>query len=213
MPEYHNLEAYARHAAAAPFSAGVERYRGVLRAIGCHDARVEAWLAGIRWEPGEGGFVYGGGHDPWVEFTAGGARLRAGPHLIGYASPAGDVWVQYGLLFETEDLQRGSSFGAWEYRDGIGRAVWSLMRRFGAAFPELGVFFTDEAQDGRAWEGVMQGSDARWQFDLAWIAPGGAGRFAPVPDSFYHEEIGGALALAPRSAWKEPPWREAVGEP
>lgn len=214
MPEYHNLQAYARLDAAG-LAGGVERYRGVLRAIGCYDADVAEWLARIRWEPGDGGFVYGGSHDPWVEFEAAGVRLRAGPHVIGYASSGGEVWVEYGLLFETEALQRGASLGAWEYRQGIGRAMWSLMRRFGATFPELGVFLTDEVQDGRPWEGLVEGTDGRWQFDLAWIPPANAGQFAPVPGSFFHEEIDRALALAPKAAWTQPPWRDhgSVAEP
>lgn len=209
MPEYHNLQAYARYDERT-FRAGLSRYRGVLQAIGCYDQRVEDWLARIEWDVSDNGFVYTGSHDPWVEFESAGMLLKAGPHVIGFTpevyAEADRAWVEYGLLFETEHLQYGSSFSAWEYKQGLDPAIWKLMQHFGCAFSELGVFFTDEAQDGEPFEGLVKGSDKRWQFDLAWVPVGNAALFTPVLKSFFHQEVDGALALAPKRAWKGPPW-------
>lgn len=208
MPEYHNLQAYARFDEAT-FDDILARYRAVLGDVGCMDARVEAWLGEVRWNA-HGGFVSGGTVEAGMEIESAGVRLLVRPHVIGFApgSLGADDggWMEYGLLFETERIERQAEPDRWTYRDGLGPALWALMERFGAAFPELGTFFTDEAQDGRPFEGFLRSTRDRWCFDLARISPAAAAAFAAEPPGFFRAEAGGALALARRRAWTEPPW-------
>jgi hypothetical protein len=209
MPEYHNLQAFARYHAET-FNEDLSRYRSVLQTIGCYDQSVEAWLTGIAWDVAENGFVYTGCHDPWVEFESAGMRLKAGPHVIGFtpqAYPSADApWIEFGLLFETQDLQTGASFSTWEYRPKIGSAIWNLMKHFGPAFSEVGVFLTDEAQDGQPLQGIVEDTDARWEFDLAWIPDSNARLFPPAADGFIRHRVPGATGVARRGVWTAPPW-------
>ncbi len=116
------------------------------------------------------------------------------------------------MLFETEDLQTGSSFSTWEYKPGLGPAIWNLMTHFGPSFSEVGIFFTDEAQDGQPLAGLVEDTEARWQFDLAWIPENNAARFPPRPDAFLQRRVPGGIGVARNGVWGDPPWH-APGSP
>jgi hypothetical protein len=215
MPEFHNLQCYTV-LDSRTLPDAISRFGAVLRACGVRDAHVEEYLRAVAWEEPEEGFVFSGQH-VWVEFESAGFPLRGAPHVIGYtrdAFPGQDHgWLEVGMLFETEDLQTGSSFSAWEYRPGLGPAIWNLMMHFGPAFSDLGVFFTDEAQDGQPLEGIVENTDARWQFDLAWIPETKAHLFPPRADAFIQHRVPGGMGVARTGAWSDPPWHASSPPP
>ena len=208
MPEFHNLQCYTV-LDRRTFRDTISRFETVLRTCGVRGARVEEYLRTAGWESPADEFVSTGNH-AWVEFASAGFHLRAAPHIVGYtpdAFPGQDRgWLEVGMLFETEDLQTGSSFSTWAYKPGLGPAIWNLMTHFGPAFSEVGIFFTDEAQDGQALEGLIEDSEARWQFDLAWIPENNAARFSQRPDAFIQRRVPGGVGIARKGAWSDPPW-------
>ena len=123
-----------------------------------------------------------------------------------FPSPASARPYACSYLLENEQLQHGSSFSRWEYKEGLGPALWLPIERLGRSFPEVGAFFTDEAQDGVPFEGLMGHSDQRWRFDLVWVSREQVAEFTLVPDSYYEKELAGGRALASMSAWPAPPW-------
>jgi hypothetical protein len=208
MPEFHNLQCYTG-LDSRTFRDAVSRFGAVLRACGVRDDRVDEYLRTVDGKEPAEGFVFTGRH-AWVEFESAGFHLRGAPHIVGYTPdvfPGQDRgWLEVGMLFETEDLQTGSSFSTWAYRPGLGAAIWNLMKHFGPAFSDVGVFFTDEAQDGQPLEGIVEDTDARWQFDLAWIPENIADRFPPRPDAFIRHPVSGGIGMARTDAWSDPPW-------
>lgn len=208
MAEFHNLQCYAVLDSRS-FPDVVSRFGAVLRACGVRDARVEEFLRTLAPERWEEGFSFTG-HHAWVEFASAEFPLRAAPHVLGYtpdAFPGQDRrWLEVGLLFETEELQTGSSFSTREYKPGLGSAIWNLMKHFGPAFGDIGVFFTDEAQDGRPLQGILDETSSRWEFDLAWIPEKNARLFLPIPDAFVPQSVPGGVGIARKAAWSDPPW-------
>jgi hypothetical protein len=208
MPEFHNLQCFTA-LDSRTFRDAISRFGAVLHACGIRNARVEEFLRTVHWEEPAEGFVFTG-HHAWVEFAADGFHLRGAPHILGFtpefAPGQGRAWLELGMLFETEELQTGSSFSTWEYKPGLGSAIWNLMTHFGPAFSEVGIFFTDEVQDGQPLEGIVEGTDARWQFDLAWIPESNAPLFPLRPDAFIHHRVPGGVGVARKAAWSDPPW-------
>jgi len=213
MPEFHNLQCYTV-VDSGTFRDAVSRFGAVLRACGVGDARVDEYLRTVTWEAPEQGFVFTG-HRVWVELVCAGFHLRGAPHIVGYTpdeSPGQSRgWLELGLLFETEALRAGSPFSTWEYRPGLGFAIWSLMELFGPAFSDVGTFFTNELQDGQPLEGIIEDTAARWQFDLAWIPENNVPLFPSRPGEFIQCRVPRGVGLARRSAWSDPPWKRPDG--
>ena len=214
MPEYHQIQVTVPYDEAR-FGETMARYVGALREIGCISPAVEAWAAGVRWEPSDGGFVYGGGMEHWLAFELAGGRFRAAPTVMGWnpeTYPASArSWVQLDLIFESAEIEDASEFPErLRFHPHLAAGLWSAVAAFARAFPEAGVFLTNEATDGEPWEGTIE-KDARkiWSFDLAVVQASQAAIYARVPDTHWSRADADFLAFADRRSWTQPPWEAA----
>jgi hypothetical protein len=219
MPPYVIVECYVP-CADAEVGKLTDRFRAFLYRLGFIENEPGFWDESMGWE--EDGWYGPGCHRPSVVsgLVVGGRELEARPCLGGYelvndSAPHGH-WMCVELGFETEGedqyLVSHSAFAQHgpvpTYVQGVGRALWRVMRAFAAEFPEWPVYCAFDGWEGEAWFALEGGKGELWSFDAAVAPHTFAERFAPLPDTYIAEAMPFGLALARRNVWISPPWRE-----
>jgi hypothetical protein len=221
MPEFLSVEAYS-HYPGETLSPFIGDSRQLLENFGYAGKDVEAWLTQIAWEPDGSGF--GSSLEPPAaleKVVVNGHTLFAKPIINGWAQESipqlQEAWVNLTLAFETQTRRQNldivNSFSAnyaqdHQYQPGVGKAVWSIMRRCTAIFPQTLVYFTNEAQTGESWNALLTGQEGIWEFEAALIPHSLVARFIPISDQFAHIYLPEEVGFARTTCWSVLPWEE-----
>lgn len=213
MTEYTQIQTYATYDR-DNFSELLDRYRDVLEGLGCAEEEVLEWLTDIQFPTGDDdsfGDIYAA---PFVLTPRGAASIECAGLSVSLYTVSGvpsvekqPSWLGLNLLFDSQAL-RPDAIEA--YQAGVGATVWRIMGELATAFREVGIYFTDEWQENRAWRAIAESVGDPWFFDLAIFPRALAERFESVPAGFQGTvtETGFGFALANR--WHKLPWVEAV---
>lgn len=213
MPEYHQVQVFVdlQRQSLAQVLPIIET---ALDQIGCLTPTTRHLVRSLVWPDTAESLVFVSDYDfPEGLLTLANQSLVVRPLIMGWAPevyPAlKNRWLELELLFESESLEDVSAFPAVSYRVGMIRAIASVMAQFAYPLPTEAVFLTNELQDGRAWEGQIEGdAQKRWDFELALIRPSLAQLYHPVPST--HQAIANPALnlydfalLARQSVWQD----------
>lgn len=169
MPELSNIQTYEK-IDSSNFRPTLDRFRNVLKRIGLWNEEIERAFDNFEWKIEDNGFVYSSitelGH-----FTSNLSGIKIRPLVMVY-TPAIDQtftgnWICCELLIEAEEL-RNLSDG--QFHNHTYDLIKSLTVEMQKEFKQLGIYFTDEAQDGSDFDGVRCNDQEKlWQFDYALI--------------------------------------------
>ncbi|RTQ44711.1 hypothetical protein EJV47_27345 [Hymenobacter gummosus] len=203
MPELHRLQ-LRLPVPDDGFEPVLTRFAGVLRGLGIWPAEVQQAFAGFHLRPAADGCIYS---------TAAGLDYYFSPLFPAPLRPHVWVWnaavvpelpgieLDLALLVETAALTL-IEHDRYHYRPGVQAAAQALARRLHAAFPQAGIYFTDEAQAGVDFDGLRYDDPAQlWQFDYALLPPAVAARY-PAPPPTHRLDAGPAYA----EAWYAARW-------
>ncbi|GHO44297.1 hypothetical protein [Ktedonospora formicarum] len=207
------IQAYATYTR-DNFDTLLERYRSALKDLGCHDQGVLQWLAELHWPQSEDdsfGDIYP------AEFTltptASITLVCTGIDVALYPDIGAPTleeepasWIGINLQFESETLQEEIHS---VYKSGIGGAIWHTLRTLAKAFPELGVYFTEEWQENRSWRSIVEEAGDPWAFELAIFPRKLAPFFESVPAGFDGTVTKEGFGFAQSNRWSIAPWTEA----
>ena len=209
MPEYHQIETYVDFAVSLDES--LDRCKQVFATLGWTDPSIGRWLDAVSWDVAEDGIVYSGANGPHIQVVVGKQPLDVRLMLLGWTpqiiprldSPC----IELAILFDTATIQDLSAWPEVRYKANVGLAVWQLMEQLSRQVMDYGVFFTDEAQDGKAWRELVQ-DDGRepWEFELAIVSQKFKARFLPVAGPYVAREMANQLWLGRLSSWDRMPW-------
>ncbi len=212
MPEYIQIQTYAK-CNEDTFTTLLKRYRDVLRQLGCEDRHVLTWLSTLSWPTSEDdmfGDIYA------APFTLSLDNMNditcAGSHVSVFSSSAAPsieelpTWLGLNLLFDSETLKNGKTD---MYYPGVGASIWQIMLELSVAFPEMGVYLTDEWQENRTWRVLTEGEGNPWAFDLAIFPRRLSHDFEPTPAEFEGTALEQAFGFALEKRWEMLPWTEA----
>lgn len=211
MPEYHQIQTCVE-LEKRDFSQVLSNYQILLASLNCLTDTIKNWLQTIPWEVADDGFVYTGcNNDLWVSLSSTKANLKLSPHLLGITPlifpQLKNNWVEVAFLIESESIDDLSHFPAVHYQPGVGPTVCQIMAKFAEVFPQSCIYFSDEAQDGNAWEGLIEGNrDKIWEFELASIPATHQSWYCSLSEKYFSSFFNSQLWLARKAVWQNPPW-------
>ena len=111
-----------------------------------------------------------------------------------------DNWMTCDLLIEAEDLRRG------EYFKKSYHVVEALTLEMFREFKQTGIYFTDETQDGRDFDGLRTNDQSElWQFDYAVIPLTLRHLYKDIPSTHEVIERDNALEIFYKERWNKSP--------
>ncbi|MCE5172527.1 hypothetical protein LQV63_24950 [Paenibacillus profundus] len=146
-----------------------------LNDFGIKDAEIISAFSGLEWEMDEDGAIYVSEGEVTKELMIAGQLIHIRPFVMGWTSKSykelQQSWLEVSLLLWTEEIVQ--CHFDYVLREEHRLVIWKLMNAF-SDFPiQAGVYFTNEATDGRPWEALMQNDlDNIWMFDAAIINKG-----------------------------------------
>ncbi|HLZ59145.1 MAG TPA: hypothetical protein VKR06_19550 [Ktedonosporobacter sp.] len=213
MPEYVQIQTYAT-CTARTFPEVLQQYKEAIERAGCKDQNVLNWLAQIKWPTSDDdgfGDIYAA---PFALTPAGVAGVECdGMEVSLYLNAAvpsleqPPSWVGFNLLFALETVKEHAIA---TYKAGVGGTLWLIMNELAGAFPEPGVYFTDEWQDNRSWRALTEHVGDPWQFDLAIFPRALANRFEMIPAGFQGTVVEHGFSFAQVNRWEKLPWLEVA---
>lgn len=210
MPEYHQIETYTTIKQDAKNYLAV--YKEFLHESGWLNSEIEEWLNRCVWSNSNDSFEYPG-LSPKIEVGLLSKSiniqfmfLRWTPEIIKNLP---HNCLRFDIVFETQlidDLSRNPEI---RYTKNAQKIIWDVMNQASKFFPEYGIFFTDEAQDGVAWASLVDKESAKsklWQFECAIISNETKEDFHLPNQDFFSKDTGNQLWLARKFVWDKPLW-------
>jgi hypothetical protein len=212
MPEYIQLQTYAT-CSPRTFEDNIDRYEELLEQLGCKDKQVYSWLSDLDWPHSDDdsfGDIYA------LPFVV--AETKAGPlqcealSVSLYTQSAAlsledpPTWLGFNLLFDSDMVHQEHST---LYISGFGGKIWAVMSEIASAFPEIGVYLTDEYQENQTWRALAENAGADpWVFDLGIFPRTLAAHFSEVPKGFQGTVLEKKFGFALQNRWPKLPWEE-----
>ena len=208
MPEYHQIETYAT--IKNDVRDNIATCKKFLQELGWLSSEIENWLNGFIWSVSDDGFVYAN-LSPKINIILLGESMDVQLMLLGWTSKIIESLpcscLGFEILLETEKIDDLSRHPEIRYKENFRKTVWDVMKKASKFYPEYGVFFTDEVQDGRTWESFFdKDSEKIWQFECAIIPSQTKQHFNLPNDNFFSKETEKQLWLARKFVWDEPLW-------
>jgi hypothetical protein len=208
MPEYHQIETYTR--IEQDISNHIAVCKDFLYELGLWNTEIENWLNGFVSYDSDDSF----GHSvlsPKMKIAIGDQPIDVQVMLslwtINTIKNLENDLLRFDVIFETQNIDDESRNPEIRYTEDAQKIVWNLMEKASKFFPEYGVFFTDEAQDGVSMESILSNvSKKLWQFECAIISNNIKERFALPNDDFFFKETENHLWLARKFVWDNPIW-------
>jgi hypothetical protein len=157
----------------------------------------------------DGRLVQPTAHSPRFNLVLGDRPVSVWWLLSGWVSPdVSAAWLTWQLMVDYESVHAGPD----GYRPGVLTDIWAIMAEISAQLPDAVIFWTDEVQDGVAWNAIAHADrTACWQFDLA-IIPAACGvLYEPPHPAFAQHGAGSAHWVAARYLG-QPPWAILTGK-
>ena len=205
MPELSNIQTYEK-INGLNFKPTLERFSKVLRNINLWNEAIEDAFKKFEWKIEENGFVYFPTEHLKLTFSKIlGVEIR--PLIMAYTPEIDDTfkdnWIVCEFLIEAEKLR---SFENGEFYDTTYQLVKFLTLEMQKEFKQTGVYFTDEAQDGKDFDGIRNNDFARlWQFDYALIPFELESFYISKPENFGMKKGKNGFELWNMDRWKEMP--------
>lgn len=163
----------------------------------------------LEWEFSDDGNMYVGGGDYTQLFDNNSYQLHIRPFVMGWTpeviNELQEPWLEVSLLFWTEEIQFDSSTG--QLKDEHKSLIWTLMEQFSEHFKESGVYFTNEATDGRPWEALVCGIQENiWAFDAVILPTHLFDVYRGSPKEMFNKTNENIMYLARKSIWESEPW-------
>jgi hypothetical protein len=192
----------------------LEHCRQALIELGLDDREFRQWTAEIVAGPYSESFAAHGAGESLPGRAAGGASLVVAPNLLiwqtGTFPGVVDAVVEFGLLTPTESIEHEVAPTICQYRPGVGRSLWHLLRVFARHLAGGAGYVMDEAQEGASWAALVTGGPVRelWRFELALLPPDLAARYTPLPASHATSACPEGMGFARQAPWSSLPWEE-----
>lgn len=208
MPEYHQIQWHIP-TSKGPFWDILPSYSRLLKEVLMPDPMLDTWISELEWNEAENGFVYFDNakvYQAQQEYLS----LRVRPIVIGITpkiyTAITDPWIELGIVVESSHLYDESMIP--QYAQSTLRAIWRMMDMCQNAFPLAPVFFTDEVQDGKPFEGIItENGDALWKHELA-IFPKDFGNITQnKPVNYKTTSTEGRIFSVNTSSIVTPPWQ------
>ncbi|WP_042203227.1 hypothetical protein [Paenibacillus camerounensis] len=205
MPEYSQIQTYLK-CDQNNFYSIIKNFSVTLNSLGL-DAKY--FTNELEWEYTDEENSHVGGGDYAQLLDNNGNPLHIRPYVMLWTpqviSELQESWLEVSLLFGSEEIVFNSSTG--QLKDEHKSLLWAMMKHFSEQFKESGVYFTNEATDGRPWEALVCGAqDNMWAFDAAILPKHLFDVYRDSPKEMYLKKKGNMLCFARKSIWTSEPW-------
>ncbi|MFU1796243.1 hypothetical protein ACM1RC_20465 [Paenibacillus azoreducens] len=212
MPEYSQIQTYIK-CDQSNIKEIMHDFINTLNECGIKDAQIISAFSGLEWEMDEDGSMDVSGGEVTKELVIGGQLLHIRPFVMGWTSKTiqelQQSWLEISLLFWTEEIIQCQ----FDYvlREEHRSVIWKLMQEFSHFPNQSGVYFTNEATDGRPWEALVQNElDNIWMFDAAIINKGNMNYYQAIDESIFFSNLQeNELLIARKETWVKEPWRNS----
>ncbi|MCG7406518.1 hypothetical protein MH117_03745 [Paenibacillus sp. ACRRX] len=209
MPEYSQIQTYIK-CDQTNIKEIMHDFINVLHDCGIKDAEIVSTFRGLEWEMDEDGSMYVSEGEDTKELMMDGHLLHIRPFVMGWTSKSikelQQSWLEVSLLFWTEEIVQSS----YDYvlREELRSVIWKVLTAFSHLPNHSGVYFTNEAADGRPWEALMQNDlDDIWMFDAAIINKGNMNYDQVIDEAIFFSKLQeNELFIARRETWIKEPW-------
>ncbi|WP_256761283.1 hypothetical protein [Cohnella sp. WQ 127256] len=181
-----------------------------LNDCGIKDAEIISVFSGLEWEIDEDGSMYVSGGEETKELMIAGQRLHIRPFVMGWTSKSikelQQPWLEVSLLLWTEEIVQ--YYFDYVLREEHRSVIWKLMNAFSHFPNQSGVYFTNDATDGRPWEALIQNDlDNLWMFDAAIINKENKNYYQVIDESIFFSNLQeNELLIARKETWIKEPW-------
>lgn len=209
MPEYSQIQTYLK-CDNSNIKEITTDFINALNECGINDAEIISIFSGLEWQIDEDGSMYVSGGDETKELMIDGQRLHIRPFVMGWTSKSikelQQSWLEVSLLFWTEELVQ-NSFN-YVLREEYRSVIWKLMNVFSHFPNQSGVYFTNEATDGRPWEALIQNdSDNIWMFDAVIMNKENLNFYQDIDESIFFSNVQEkGILIARKETWAKVPW-------
>jgi len=206
LPEYSHIQTYVKWNQ-NNFSEVINYFSQALSDMNIDNAYFSTELV---WELSDNGFMYVGGGANSKEYCINNQLLHIRPYIMGWTPEVieelNESWLEIDLLLWTEEIELDYRMG--QLKDPYKLIIWDLLEGISNRFTETGVYFTNEATDGKPWESlIMNNENELWSFDAAIIPIFLFEKYKDInEENFFYDYIGDKLYIARKLVWNIKPW-------
>ena len=207
MPELNQIQTYEK-INDSDYKPTIECFSRVLHNIGLWTKEVENAFERFEWEVEDDGFVYSSITQVSPIFSEV-LNVEIRPWVMVYTIKIDDAfkdyWISCEFLIETEKLR---SFENGEFYDTTYQLVKFLTSEMQKEFKQTGIYFTDEVQDGKDFNGIINNDSMKlWQFDYALIPFTLENLYNDKPKNYSIRKSENGFEVWNIDRWKEKPSR------
>jgi len=209
MPEYSQVQTYIK-CDQSNIKEIMLDFISTLNDCGIQDAEVISSFNGLEWVIDEDGSKYVSGGEVTKELMIAGQLIHIRPFVMGWTSKVfkelQQSWLEVSLLLWTEEIVQCHS--DYVLREEHRSVIWKLMNAFSHFSNQSGVYFTNEATDGRPWEAFVQNDlENIWMFDAAIINKDIMKYYEAIDESIFFSNLqDNELLIARKETWITEPW-------
>ncbi len=201
MSEFNSIQLFEK-IEGTDASTTLHKFSIVLKTIGIWNKQVQTAFEQFEWKPNDDGYAFTSlGELGWFETNAS-STIKVRPLVLPYTTAFESFasnWVGCLLLIRTGDLKNGIDGG---YKKGINEFVTMLMISMQKEFPDLPIYFADEAQEGSDFDGIRCNDlEKLWQFDFAIIPSPLYSVYSNQPGWFNVKEVGNYRIVLDSKKW------------
>ncbi len=205
MPEYSQIQTYIKYNEET-FNEVLIKARDLFLEFGINKNLLDNWIKDISWKVEDNGFVYTGCNfkPQKINCLNTDIELQICPLISGFLPEEFYYVVKIELLFHTDEIEYSRTN---KLTKEIGQIIWKSLNKFWDYFKETGIYFTDEAQDGRALDTIhSNNSKDLYEFDLAIIPNKYEKLYENISTEFTCKKLSDALVIARTCRWETLPW-------
>jgi len=209
MPEYSQIQTYLK-CDNSNIKEIMTDFIHALNKCGINDAAIINDFNRLEWQIDEDGSLYVNGGDTTKELMIDEQWLHIRPFVMGWTSKSikelKQSWLEVSLLFWTEEIVQ-DSFN-YVLKEKYRSMIWKLMNIFSHFPNQSGVYFTNEATDGRPWEALIQNdSDNMWMFDAVIMNKKNMDFYEGIDESIFFSNVQEKeILIARKETWVKEPW-------
>ncbi|GAV11706.1 hypothetical protein [Paenibacillus sp. NAIST15-1] len=210
MPEYSQVQTYIK-CDQSNIKEIILDFISTLNDCGIKDAEMISAISGLEWALDEDGSMYVSGGEVTKEIIIAEQLIHIRPFVMGWTSKSFKAlqqsWLEVSFLLWTEEIVQSQL--DYVLREEHRSVIWKLMNSFSQHLPnQSGVYFTNEATDGRPWEAFVQNDlENIWMFDAAIINKDIMKYYEAIDESIFFSNLqDNELLIARKETWIKEPW-------